>query len=55
MTTLEYVEPAPMGSGEEPKAVTTTVHTYDLEQLNSAVKGQLTGLAMMGFICLVPD
>lgn len=41
-----------MGSGEEPKAVTTTVHTYDLEQLNSAIKGQLTGLAMMGVMHL---
>lgn len=52
MTVLEYVEPAPMGSGEEPKVVTTNVHSYDLEQVRAAFKGQLTGMAMMAFMHL---
>ena len=47
MTVLKYVEPAPMGSTEEPKAVTTTVHAYDLGQLRSLFKGQLMGVGMM--------
>jgi len=50
MTTLKYVQPAPMGSSEEPKLVTTTVHAYDLEQLRTQFKGQLMGLAMMAFM-----
>jgi len=50
MTTLKYVEPAPMGSGEEPKLVTTTVQEYDLTQVAAAYKGQLMGVAMMGFM-----
>ena len=37
MTVLKYVEPAPMGSTEEPKAVTTTVHAYDMQQLLSLI------------------
>ncbi|RMZ88985.1 hypothetical protein DV736_g3777, partial [Chaetothyriales sp. CBS 134916] len=52
MTTLKYVEPAPMGSGEEPKLVTTTVQEYDLSQLSSLYKGQLMGVAMMAFMHL---
>ncbi len=52
MTTLKYVEPAPMGSGEEPKLVTTTVQEYDLTQVAAAYKGQLMGVAMMGFMHL---
>ena len=47
MTTLKYVEPAPMGSAEEPKLVTTTVHSYDLSQLRSQWKTQLMGVGMM--------
>lgn len=48
MTVLKYVEPAPMGSTEEPKAVTTTVHAYDQQQLKGLFKSQLMGLGMMG-------
>lgn len=48
MTTLKYVEPAPMGSSEEPKLVTTTVHAYDLQQLRALFKSQLMGIGMMG-------
>ncbi|KAK4947263.1 phosphate transporter (Pho88) [Elasticomyces elasticus] len=48
MTVLKYVEPAPMGSTEEPKAVTTTVHSYDLQQLRGLFKSQLMGVGMMG-------
>ncbi|POR35250.1 Inorganic phosphate transport protein PHO88 [Tolypocladium paradoxum] len=52
MTTLKYVEPAPTGSTEEGKLVTTTVHAYDLQQLRTAFRGQLMGVAMMGFMHL---
>jgi hypothetical protein len=47
MTTLKYVEPAPMGSSEEPKLVTTTIHAYDSEQLRTAFRSQLMGVGMM--------
>ena len=50
MTTLKYVEPAQMGSSEEPKLVTTTVHAYDLAQLRTQLKGQLMGVGMMAFM-----
>ena len=52
LTTLKYVEPAPMGSGEEPKLVTTTIQEYDNSQLQSQYKSQLMGVAMMGFMHL---
>ncbi|KAK5125429.1 hypothetical protein LTR85_000538 [Meristemomyces frigidus] len=52
MTVLKYVEPAPMGSTEEPKAVTTTVHAYDLAQLRGLFKSQLMGVGMMGVMHL---
>jgi len=52
MTVLKYVEPAQMGSTEEPKAVTTTVHAYDQEQLRSLFKSQLMGVGMMGVMHL---
>ena len=52
MTTLKYVEPAPMGSSEEPKLITTTVHSYDLQQLRSLYKSQLMGVGMMGVMHL---
>ncbi|KAI4209753.1 MAG: hypothetical protein LQ351_007349 [Letrouitia transgressa] len=48
LTTLKYVEPPPMGSAEEPKLVTTTVHSYDLQQLRGLWKSQLMGIGMMG-------
>ncbi|KAF2446485.1 inorganic phosphate transporter-like protein pho88 [Karstenula rhodostoma CBS 690.94] len=48
MTVVKYVEPAPMGSGEEPKFVATTVKAYDLQQLQSLFKAQLMGVGMMG-------
>lgn len=47
LTTLKYVEPPPMGSSEEPKLVTTTVHSYDLQQLRGLFKSQLMGVGMM--------
>ena len=50
LTTLKYVEPAPMGSTEEPKLITTTVHAYDLQQLRGMYKSQLMGVGMMGFM-----
>ncbi|KAH6622127.1 inorganic phosphate transporter Pho88 [Boeremia exigua] len=52
MTVVKYVEPAPMGSGEEPKFVATTVKAYDLQQLKGLFKGQLMGVGMMGFMHL---
>lgn len=47
LTTLKYVEPAPMGSAEEPKLITTTVHSYDLQQLRGLWRSQLMGVGMM--------
>ncbi|KAI0441028.1 putative phosphate transporter [Xylaria telfairii] len=52
LTTLKYVEPAPMGSSEEGKLVTTTVQAYDSQQIKANFRSQLTGLAMMGFMHL---
>ena len=52
LTTLKYVEPPPMGSAEEPKLVTTTVHSYDLQQLRSMFRSQLLGVGMMGVMHL---
>ncbi|CAM1510535.1 Fc.00g008700.m01.CDS01 [Cosmosporella sp. VM-42] len=50
MTTLKYVEPAPMGSTEEGKLVTTTIHAYDKQQIKTAFRGQLMGVGMMAFM-----
>jgi len=52
LTTLKYVEPAPMGSGEEPKLVTTTIREYDNSQLQALYKSQLMGVGMMAFMHL---
>lgn len=52
MTTLKYVEPAPMGSGEEPRPVTTTVMDYDVQQVRQLIRGQLMGIGMMAFMHL---
>ncbi|KAL1984362.1 hypothetical protein VTN96DRAFT_9223 [Rasamsonia emersonii] len=52
MTTLKYVEPAPVGSGEEPRPVTTTVMDYDKQQLRNMIKSQLIGVGMMGVMHL---
>ncbi|KAI0113526.1 putative phosphate transporter [Nemania sp. FL0031] len=52
LTTLKYVEPAPMGSSEEGKLVTTTIKDYDSQQIKAAFRSQLMGLAMMGFMHL---
>ncbi|KAI0124810.1 inorganic phosphate transporter Pho88 [Xylariales sp. AK1849] len=52
LTTLKYVEPAPMGSTEEPKLVTTTVHAYDSTQIKASFRSQLMGVAMMAFMHL---
>jgi len=51
-TVLKYVEPAPMGSTEEPKTVTTTIHAYDNTQLRQAWRGQLMGVGMMAVMHL---
>ncbi|KAK0625890.1 inorganic phosphate transporter Pho88 [Immersiella caudata] len=48
LTTLKYVEPAPMGSSEEGKLVTTTIHAYDVGQLKSLMRSQMMGVLMMG-------
>jgi hypothetical protein len=52
MTTLKYVEPAPMGSSEEGKLVTTTVHAYDVGQLKNMMRAQMMGVAMMAVMHL---
>ena len=36
-----------MGSSEEPKLITTTIHAYDLGQLRGVLKSQLMGVGMM--------
>lgn len=52
LTTLKYqTSPSPF-SQEEPSLITTTVHAYDLEQVQQALKGVLQGLGMMGFMHL---
>lgn len=48
MTTLKYVEQPQLGSSEEPKLVTTTVHAYDVAQMKTLYKAQLMGVGMMG-------
>jgi hypothetical protein len=52
LTTLKYVEPAPLGSGEEPKLVTTTVHKYDVDQMKTLYKSQMMGVGMMAVMHL---
>jgi hypothetical protein len=52
LTTLKYVEPAPVGSSEEGKLVTTTIQAYDSAQLKTAFRGQLMGVGMMAFMHL---
>jgi Phosphate transport (Pho88) len=52
MTTLKYVEQPQMGSTEEPKLITTTVHKYDVDQMKSLYKAQLMGVGMMAFMHL---
>ncbi|KAI0513134.1 inorganic phosphate transporter [Xylaria bambusicola] len=52
LTTLKYVEPAPMGSSEEGKLVTTTVHAYDTQQAKASFRSQLMGIGMMCFMHL---
>jgi len=51
-TTLKYVEQPQMGSTEEPKLVTTTVHRYDIDQMKALYKAQLMGVGMMGVMHL---
>lgn len=51
LTTLKYVEPPSAFSGTtESKLVTTTVKEYDIQQVNSAIKGVFSGIAMMAFM-----
>ncbi|KAF3014430.1 hypothetical protein G7054_g1478 [Neopestalotiopsis clavispora] len=52
LTTLKYVEPAPMGSTEEGKLVTTTIHAYDSQQVKQLFRSQLMGVGMMAFMHL---
>jgi len=52
MTTLKYVEPAPVGSSEEPKLVTTTIHAYDSQQLRNQFRQQVMGMAIMAVMHL---
>lgn len=52
MTTLKYVEQPQMGSTEEPKLITTTVHAYDVAQMKALYKAQLMGVGMMGVMHL---
>jgi len=52
MTTLKYVEQPQMGSTEEPKLITTTVHKYDVDQMKALYKSQLMGVGMLAVMHL---
>lgn len=53
LTTLKYLDaPNKMAGETESKLVTTTVKDYDLKQIDQAIKGVFTGLAMTGFMHL---
>ncbi len=52
MTTLKYVEQPQMGSTEEPKLVTTTVHAYDVAQMKNLYKAQVMGVGMIAVMHL---
>ncbi|KAL4882234.1 inorganic phosphate transporter Pho88 [Aspergillus karnatakaensis] len=52
LATLKYVEPAPLGSGEEARPVTTTNSEYDKGQLRQLIKSQFMGVGMMGVMHL---
>lgn len=50
---MKYVQPAsPLSGQTDEKLVTTTVKEYDLQQVQSAIKGMATGIAMMAFMHL---
>lgn len=52
MTTLKYVQPASPLQGQEEKFVTTTVKEYDLQQIQSSIRGVFSGIAMVAFMHL---
>lgn len=52
MSTLKYMSTPPAFSGEEGKFITTTVHQYDLEQVDGAIKGVFQGMLFMAFMHL---
>ncbi|RKF71718.1 SRP-independent targeting protein 3 [Golovinomyces cichoracearum] len=52
LTTLKYIDTPPMGSQEEPKLITTTIHAYDIGQMKSLYKAQLMGVGMMALMHL---
>lgn len=41
-----------MGSTEEPKLITTTIHAYDVAQMKALYKAQLMGVGMMAVMHL---
>jgi hypothetical protein len=41
-----------MGSSEEPKLITTTIHKYDVDQMKALYKAQLMGVGMMAVMHL---
>lgn len=50
---MKYVQPPAALQGEtESKLVTTTVKQYDLDQIQNAIKGMFSGVAMMAFMHL---
>ncbi|KAI6251362.1 SRP-independent targeting protein [Erysiphe necator] len=52
LTTLKYIDTPPMGSAEEPKLITTTIHAYDVSQMKTLYKAQLMGVGMMALMHL---
>lgn len=50
LTTLKYVQPASPLQGQEEKLITTTVKDYDLEQVQTSIRGMFSGIAMVAFM-----
>lgn len=52
MRTIEYTEQPGLGSSDEPKKITTTIHDYDRREVAKQWKAQLMGLGMMAVMHL---
>ncbi|CCE61437.1 hypothetical protein TPHA_0A03610 [Tetrapisispora phaffii CBS 4417] len=50
MTTMKYVAPGGLMTGQSETLEVTTVKDYDLKQIDSSIKSIYSGLAMMGFM-----
>lgn len=50
LTTLKYVQPPSAFQQQEEKLVTTTVKEYDLQQIQTSIRGVFSGIAMVAFM-----